>query len=346
MASLFVDVYPSRAKLTLFGCGNCLVIASTVGAYSLWQMLIRVVPDGRTRSSRNALYDHRRSRFDIAFHGMWAETNPNMRQRFHVSWWHLEVSKSLSASLEHFVCHFSQYGSTWMSNLVFLCKLTIVIPRLPCLFRLAKAVSATVKLVNSVTSDSVNSFNFAMWAVASKCFPVELVPWSDGWRRTWWQTIHMMPGLPVPSIPQCQLNRHEGACLELFQAIGRFEPTSIEAHQALETICKVRSLKSQIKTRSFLDKIITSSKVMFKDFESDMAVGIRNLGNATRKTTKANDTVKQTAGSQILTLQLQAKKSDLWDIACIFVKLYTRTDWKDWPRKTQFGNDAMQFFAV
>jgi len=98
---------------------------------------------------------------------------------------------------------------------------------------------------------------------------------------------------------------------ELFQAIGRFEPTFIEAYQALETICKVRSLKSQIKTRSFLFKIITSSKVVFKDFESDMAVGIRNHGNATRKTTEANDTVKQTPGSQIVTLQLQAKKSDL-----------------------------------
>jgi len=156
MASLFVDVYPSRAKLTLFGCGNCLVIASTVGAYSLWQMLIRVVPDGRTRSSRNALYDHRRSRFDIAFHGMWAETNPNMRQRFHVSWWHLEVSKSLSASLEHFVPHFSQYGATWMSNMIFLCELTIVIPRHPSCIRMAEAVSSTVELVHSVTSDSVN----------------------------------------------------------------------------------------------------------------------------------------------------------------------------------------------
>ena len=50
---------------------------------------------------------------------------------------------------------------------------------------------------------------------------------------------------------------------------------------------------------------------MFKDFESDMAVGIRNLGNPTRKTAEGNDTVKQTAGSEILTLWLQAKKSDL-----------------------------------
>jgi len=68
--------------------------------------------------------------------------------------------------------------------MVFLSTLTIVIPRLPCLFRMAKAVSSTAELVNSVTSDSVNSFNFGMCAVASKCFPIELVPCSDGWRRS------------------------------------------------------------------------------------------------------------------------------------------------------------------
>jgi hypothetical protein len=46
--------------------------------------------------------------------------------------------------------------------MVFLFKLTIVIPRLPCLFRTAKAVSSTVELVNSVTSATVNLFHFAM----------------------------------------------------------------------------------------------------------------------------------------------------------------------------------------
>jgi len=204
IASLFIDVHPSKAKLTLFRSGNCFIIASTVSAYCLRQMLLRVVADGRTRWSHNALYDRRSSRFDIAIYRICAETNPNMRYWFHVSWWNSEVSKSLSASLERFVCHFSQYGLNWISNMVFLCKLTIVIPRLSCLFRMAKAVSSTVELVNSVTSDSVNSFNFALWAFASKCFPIELVPLSDGWRRTWWQTIHMMPGLPVSSIPQCK----------------------------------------------------------------------------------------------------------------------------------------------
>ena len=75
---------------------------------------------------------------------------------------------------------------------------------------------------------------------------------------------------------------------ESFQAIGRFEPTFIEAHQVLKMICKVRLLKSWIKTRSFLEEIITSSKEVFKDFEFDMTVRIRKLGNQTQKTAESN----------------------------------------------------------
>jgi len=84
----------------------------------------------------------------------------------------------------------------------------------------------------------------------------------------------MMPGLPVSSIPQCKLNRHEGACLELFQAIGRFEPTFIDAHQASKMVCKVRSLISRINTCSSLEEIITSSNDVFNDVECVIAVGI------------------------------------------------------------------------
>jgi len=253
---------------------------------------------------------------------------------------------SVSASLVRGVCHFSQYGSTWMSNMIFLCELTIVIPRLPCLFRMAKAVASTVELVNSVSSDFVNSFNFAMWASASKCFLIELVPCPDGWRRIWWHTIHMMPGLLVSSIPQCNYDRHKSGCRELFQAIGRIDLTFIEDHQVSKMICKIRSLKSRIKTGSFLEEIITLNNEVFQDYKSDMAVRIRMLGHPTRKTAESNDTVKQTAGSSIFTLQLQTTKSDLWDNAYIFEMLYTRTDWKDWLHKTQFSNNAMQSIAV
>jgi len=80
---------------------------------------------------------------------------------------------------------------SWMVNLIFFCELPIRIPRLPCRFSMPNAVSATIELVNSVTSDTVNSSNFAICAFASKCLATELVPCSDGWRRTWWQTIHM-----------------------------------------------------------------------------------------------------------------------------------------------------------
>jgi hypothetical protein len=86
MASLFVDIHPSKAKLTLFLDGNCFLIASTVSVYSLQQILLRVLAHGNTNSLRNALYDRRCWRFDIEFHEIYAKTKPNMRYRFQVSW--------------------------------------------------------------------------------------------------------------------------------------------------------------------------------------------------------------------------------------------------------------------
>jgi len=88
------------------------------------------------------------------------------------------------------------------------------------------------------------------------------------------------------------------------------------------------------------------SNEVFKDFKSDMAVGIGKLCNLTWETAESHVIVMHKAGSQILTLDLQAKKSDLCDIGCIFVKLYTTTYWNDWLRKTQFIYNAMQFIAL
>jgi len=84
----------------------------------------------------------------------------------------------------------------------------------------------------------------------------------------------MMPGLPVSFIPQCKLNKHQGAYVELFQEIGLFEPKFIEAYQALMMICDIRLLKSQIMTCPFLDDIITSSSNVVKDCESEITVAI------------------------------------------------------------------------
>jgi len=179
-----------------------------------------------------------------------------------------------------------------MSNDNFNWDLTIVIPQLPCLFSKAKDVSWTVDLVNSHTFDSVNLFNFAMCAFASNCFPIELVPCSDGWRRTWWQTIHMMPGLPVSSITQCKLNRHAGACLESFEAIESVKSSIIEVQQASNMIWRLRSFKSRIKTRSFLEDIITSSNEVFIDVESDMVFGIWLLCNSGWVAVKSYNIVK------------------------------------------------------
>jgi len=72
-------------------------------------------------------------------------------------------------------------------------------------------------------------------------------------------------------------------------------------------MCNVRWLKSGIKTRSFLEEIITSTNEVFKDFVSDMAVEIGMLAIPTRETAENTDTVKPTVGSEILTLQLQGK---------------------------------------
>jgi len=116
-----------------------------------------------------------------------------------------------------------------------------------------------------------------------------------------------MSGLPVSSIPQCHENRHDGAWLEVLQVTGRLEPSSIEAHQAVKMICNVRSLKLRIKSRSFLEEILTSSNEVFKDSVSDKAVELRMLGILTGETAENNDIVKQTLGYLILTLQLRGK---------------------------------------
>jgi len=214
-----------------------------------------------------------------------------------MSWWNSEVWKSLAAGLQCFVSHFGQYGLSWMTYMNVLYYLTIVIPRLLCVFRIANAASSTIELVISVTSNYVNSFNFVMWAFSLQCFHIELVPYSVGSRRTWWQMILMIWGLPVSSIWQCNSNLHQDACLESFQAIGHFELTFIEAHQAFKMIGKVRSLKSRLNTHALLEDIITSSNEVFNDFESDIVVGIRKISNLTCETAESNLIVTQNAGS-------------------------------------------------
>jgi hypothetical protein len=79
--------------------------------------------------------------------------------------------------------------------------------------------------------------------------------------------------------------------------MGRFELTLIAAQQVLETFCNIRLLTSQITAHLFLEEIITSSIEVFQDLESDMAVGIRNLGIATRAAAESNVIVQQNAGS-------------------------------------------------
>jgi len=79
VTSLFIDSQPAKANPTWFIDVNCFMIAYTVSQYMLWQMLLRVLEGGRTSLLRNALYDYPSARFDIVFHGSWAETNSNLR---------------------------------------------------------------------------------------------------------------------------------------------------------------------------------------------------------------------------------------------------------------------------
>jgi len=157
---------------------------------------------------------------------------------------------------------------------------------------MAKAVSSTVVLVNSDTSHSVKLSNFAMCAFANKCFPMEVVICSDGWWRSWWQTIYIMPGQPVSSIGQCNSNRHEAVCQAKSQAIGCVQPTFIEAHLAPNMISIVRSLKSQINTCTVMKAIITSSNEVLIDWGSDMVAGIWKLCNSSWETVKSFIIVK------------------------------------------------------
>jgi hypothetical protein len=155
----------------------------------------------------------------------------------------------------------------------------------------------------------------------------------------------MIPGLPVSSIPQGKWNHHQDVCLEWFQGIECFQAAVIEAQPASKMLRKVKLPKSRINRHSFVEVIVTSSNEVFVYFESDMTVGTWKLGNPTRETADSNVMVKQNAGFKILTLGLEPKISNLSAIACIFVKLYTRTDCKDWPCKIPFTPSVMHFIA-
>jgi hypothetical protein len=76
-------------------------------------------------------------------------------------------------------------------------------------------------------------------------------------------------------------------------------------------IYNTRSPKSQMKPPSFLQEIIASNNEVFKGFESNITVRLRRLCNATPETADSTVIVNQNVGSSILTLELQANKSDL-----------------------------------
>jgi len=54
--------------------------------------------------------------------------------------------------------------------------------------------------LHSHTPGGCQRLNFIL---LMKHISIDLVPWSNAWRRIWWQIIHMILGLPVSWIPQC-----------------------------------------------------------------------------------------------------------------------------------------------
>lgn len=128
--------------------------------------------------------------------------------------------------------------------------------------------------------------------------------------------------------------------------MGLYEPTVIEVHQAPKLISQVRSLYWEIKTISLLEEIASYSNEVFQHFESDIAVRLRNLANTPLETAESYVKVTKHSGPYISTSDLQAKKSNLYDLACIIVKLYTSTYQTDWPCTSEFGKNPMHFIAV
>jgi len=79
IAILFVDVLQCEALLNLYLVGNYFLNVSTVSEFSHMQLSPKLLADSGTNSLHTALYDYSNSSFDIPFHEIWAETNPNMR---------------------------------------------------------------------------------------------------------------------------------------------------------------------------------------------------------------------------------------------------------------------------
>ena len=187
-------------------------------------------------------------------------------------WWYLEITKSIPASYEHFVCRFSWDG-----------------------FNLNVKYEFHLRTYywNSSTSLSVHDGQSCFinhWAIQFRDFQLCWFVWLcdvSFWQQVfpywagpmfWWMAKNLMTnntygarnaGLLNFAV-QIKLPRRSMG--EINWGIGHFERTLKEAYQASIYICNVGSLKSQIKTCSLLEDIITSRNAVSNDFESDIAV--------------------------------------------------------------------------
>jgi len=157
MASLFLDVHPSKAELTIFLYGNCVLTASNVSGYSFWYMLLWVQADGST-----ACYAlHYETVVALDLRSCFIEYEP-----IHIVTWGsncaclgeiLQVESPLRPVWSIVSINYINIDYIELMNIKFLGEIDIVIPQLPCLCSIANAVSSMVVFVNSDTSNSISS---------------------------------------------------------------------------------------------------------------------------------------------------------------------------------------------
>jgi hypothetical protein len=68
------------------------------------------------------------------------------------------------------------------------------------------------------------------------CCPIELVLYSDGWARTTFQTINIIPEILFFSFAQCLKNVNAGEYSELLHMIGHAVSICLEVCQPLKVI--------------------------------------------------------------------------------------------------------------
>jgi len=134
IANFFVDVHPSKAKLTLFLDGNCFLIVSTDNEYSLQQRLLRVLaPAHCVMHYMTVVAQGLRLRSKACELKQILTWGSDSRYLGEIR----KLGSSLLPVWTVVSVNNAYISKTKLSNMNFFCDLTIVIPQLPCLCKMA-----------------------------------------------------------------------------------------------------------------------------------------------------------------------------------------------------------------